>query len=275
MSRNTSGRWDTPEVPICASPAIFGSGFSSARSAFRAGGHDPVRREDLRAEPLAWDTGSHCEGPAPFAELGRLPFLDMSQAVAIIVAAIIGAVLAVGGSITVVELQARRQHRHDRQAACRKAYSDLLATSTNLLQYAQMLHVTMATRSGLTEGVDVLSKVRKPIDPLELWETMRLEVDPLNRAWAEVWTVGSQDGIHLANILVDRCAVAISLATARGEGRSPIMRVIAGEKWTSEQLDSWAEQQRTVAAARRELALFARSELGYEVAEVFTAPTVG
>ena len=199
----------------------------------------------------------------------------MSQAIAIIVAAIIGAILAVGGSITIVELQAKHQRRQDRDSGRRKAYSDLLASSSNLLQYAQMLHVTMATRSGLAEGMDVLSKVRKPIDPLELWETMRLEVDPLNRAWAEVWTVGSQEGIRLANLLIDRCAAAISTATARGEGRSPIMRVIAGEKWTPEQLNSWAEQQRKVAAARRELALFARSELGHEMAEVFTAPPIG
>jgi hypothetical protein len=195
----------------------------------------------------------------------------VSQAVAIVVGAILGSVLAVGGSITVVELQARHQRQDERDLARRKAYSDLLATSHNLLQYAQMMHLTMAIRSGITEGWDVVSKTRKPMDPLELWESMRREMDPLSAAWAEVWTVGSQEGIRLANALIDRCAAAVSTATVRGEGRGPIMRVVAGEKWTPEQLESWATQQRAVAAARRELALFARSEMGYEVAEVFTA----
>ncbi len=197
----------------------------------------------------------------------------MSQAIAIIVGAILGAVLAVGGSIVVVELQARHRRHDQRDLACRKAYSDLLATSHNLLQYAQLMHLTMAIRSGLAEGWDVASKTRKPIDPLELWESMRREVDPLSTAWAEVWTVGSQEGIRLANVLLDRCAAAVSTATARGEARNPIIRVLAGERWTPDQLESWAEEQRAVAAARRELALFARSEMGSEVAEVFTAPT--
>lgn len=194
----------------------------------------------------------------------------MSQGVAIIVGAIIGALIAVVGSVTVVQIQARQQRRQDRNSARRKAYGDLLASSSNLLHFAQMMQITMAVRSGLGEGIDVLTKTRKPVDPLVLWESMRLEVDPLNRAWAEVWTVGSQEGIRLANRLVDTCSRAVSTATTRGEGRSPLMRLIAGEKWASEQVEAWAADQREVAAARRALALLARRELGYEVAEVFT-----
>ena len=59
--------------------------------------------------------------------------------------------------------------------------------------------------------------------------------------------------------------------TARGQARGRIGRVLAGEKWTQEQLDSWAQDQRAVAEARRELALLARLELGSEVAEVFAS----
>jgi hypothetical protein len=95
----------------------------------------------------------------------RLTLDDVSQAVAIIIGAILGAVLAVGGSITVVELQARHQRHDERDLACRKAYSDLLATSHNLLQYTQMMHLTMAIRSGITEGWDVVSKTRKADGP--------------------------------------------------------------------------------------------------------------
>lgn len=94
---------------------------------------------------------------------------------------------------------------------------------------------------------------------------------PFKHCVGEVWTVGSQEGIRLANVLIDRCAAAVSTATARGEGRGPFVRVIAGERWTPKQLESRAEQQRAVAAARRELAIFARSEMVYEVAEVFTS----
>jgi len=88
-------------------------------------------------------------------------------------------------------------------------------------------------------------------------------------AWSEVWTVGSADAIRVGNALVTAVADVIGAATVRGQGRGSVMRLLAGEKWTSEQLGHWRTRFEGFARQRRAFAEIARKELGSEVADVF------
>ncbi len=152
-----------------------------------------------------------------------------------------------------------------------QAYSMLLARSGVIVHIALGLHVAMEARSGLREGLNVTLGIQKPLDPLELTDRLRADLQPLYEAWSEVWVVGSKKAISEANDLVERCGTVMGAATQRGEARPEFLRRVAGEKWTQEQLDQWSEELHGLAEARRQLAITARRESGIEVAELFTS----
>ncbi len=164
--------------------------------------------------------------------------------------------------------RAERSARSERRA---RAYSMLLARSSVIAHLASELHVAMEVRSGLREGLNVTLGVQKAFDPLELADRLRADLQPLYEAWSEVWAVGSKGAIPEANDLVTRCGAVMGAATQRGEARPELLRRIAGEKWTQEQLDQWGEELRSLAEARRRLAATARREAGVEVAELFAS----
>jgi hypothetical protein len=74
-----------------------------------------------------------------------------------------------------------------------RAYSLLLARSGVIVHIADGFHSAMQFRSGLVEGVNVMLGKQKLLDPLELVERMRVDLEPLYEAWSEVWTVGSNE----------------------------------------------------------------------------------
>lgn len=151
------------------------------------------------------------------------------------------------------------------------AYSLLLTRSTVVAHLASDLHVTMEARSGLREGLNVTLRIQKSLDPLELTDRLRAEIQPLYEAWSEVWVVGSKAAIPAANDLVARCGAVVAAATQRGKARYLWLRGIAGEKWTQQQLDQWQEELRGLAEARRRLGVIARREVGVEFANLFAS----
>ena len=74
-----------------------------------------------------------------------------------------------------------------------------------------------------------------------------------------------------ANDLVARCGAVMGAATQQGEARPLLLRVIAGEKWTQQQLNQWQEELRGLAEAHRRLGVIARRETGIEVADLFAS----
>jgi hypothetical protein len=113
----------------------------------------------------------------------------------------------------------------------------LLARSAIVAHTANGLHLTMQVRSGLGEGINVTLGKQKLLDPLELTDRLRADLQPLYEAWSEVWVVGSKEAIPEANDLVAQCGTVMGAATQQGEARPKVLRMIAGEKWTQEQLD--------------------------------------
>lgn len=167
-----------------------------------------------------------------------------------------------------------RSYRADKSARAERrarAYSMLLAQSGVIAYVASGLHLTMQVRSGLGEGLNVMLGKRNLLDPLELTDRLRAELQPLYEAWSEVWAVGSKEAISEANDLVARCGDVMGVATQQGEARPGLLRMIAGEKWTQEQLDQWQEELRGLAEARRRLGVIARREVGVEVADLFAS----
>lgn len=152
-----------------------------------------------------------------------------------------------------------------------RAYSTLLTRSTIIAHLASDLHVVMEARSGLREGLNVTMRIQKALDPLELSDRLRAEIQPLYEAWSEVWVVGSKAAIPEANDLVARCGAVVSTATQRGKAIPLWLRGIIGEKWTQQQLDQWQEEQHDLAEARRKLAVIAWREVGVEVADLFAS----
>lgn len=167
------------------------------------------------------------------------------------------------------ERKARRRQRESLLDLRHRSYARLLVAAGLIAHAADALHVAMEVRSGIGEGANVTLRNREPVDPLELYERLRQDLQPVYEAWSEVWTIGTPDAIPLANHLVDKCGSVVGTATTRGTARNLVSRLLAGEKWTEEQLVAWAEERRALSEARKSLAELARRESGLEVAELF------
>jgi hypothetical protein len=155
--------------------------------------------------------------------------------------------------------------------AKRDAYAQLLATSALVVHLADALRLTMAVRSGLSEGVDVTFRIRRPVDPLELYAVFRREFEPMYHAWARVWTVGSPDAVAQANDLVGRAARILDVNTTRGKKHRGLMWWLAGEAWTNDQVESIRREMVAIAEARKRFGELARREFGIEVADLFAS----
>ena len=179
-----------------------------------------------------------------------------------------GSFLTGAAGIGIAAVTARSSRRGARDEARRDAYSRLVAATAPVAQTAWAIHHTMAVRSGLREGADVALHVRTAMDPLQLNAELRKDFEPVSQAWSAVWTVGTQEAVRAANDLVVSCGEVMGSATVRGGARTTFMRFLAGEKWTTEQLDRWEEASKELGRCRRVLAEIARRELGYEMADL-------
>jgi len=89
-----------------------------------------------------------------------------------VVAALGASFLTVLGFLGVVTLQERlRDKATDRDALGAGGHRDV-SRSTAVATRAQAMGETMKLRSGLGEGVDVATHLRKPADPLEIHDWM-------------------------------------------------------------------------------------------------------
>lgn len=167
-----------------------------------------------------------------------------------------------------------RSQKADKSAQAERrsrAYSMLLTRSTIIAHLASDLHIAMELRSGLAESLNVAMGLQKKLDPLELSDRLRAELEPLYEAWTEVWVVGSKEAIPEANDLVTLCGEVMGAATQKGEARPLVLKVITGEKWTQKQLDQWQNELRGLAEARKRLGIIARRELGVDIADLFAS----
>ena len=184
---------------------------------------------------------------------------------AVLAASAITGVCAVAAGVGLAVATGRAARRTERDTRRRTAYSQLLAASATVPHTAHTLRLTRELRTGLKDAAMHL----RPIDIGDLDALLWRDAEPMHQAWSAVWVVGTQEAIRLANDLVTKITDVLEGATRPGQARTGIVRYLAGEKWSEEQLEAWNGQVAAMAQARRAFALHARHELGVEIAEVF------
>lgn len=154
-----------------------------------------------------------------------------------------------------------------------QAITQMLSQSMAVMMTVQAMGQTMRIRSGLGEGLDVATRLRKPADPMELYGWLAKEIAPLNEAWSVIWLRGDQGTIRLANELLNACSEVIGEGTQRQPTANVgvwLRRWAVGERQTPEMEAELQAAIRTVARARERLAQHARRKLGLPAAELFS-----
>lgn len=181
--------------------------------------------------------------------------------------ALIGGIFALLGGWT----ERRSRAVSSRRAAKQAAYASLLSASALVVHTADTLRLTKQVRSGLIEGLNVTLRLRSAPDPMGFYLFVRQDFEPLYRAWADVWAVGSPEAVRLANDLLNRAGEVIQINTQAGKQHRGLWWWLFGEAWTPEQLDEIHAKVVALADIRRELGDLARRELGVEAADLFAS----
>ncbi len=105
--------------------------------------------------------------------------MSIDPVMATLAAGLGGSLLTGGAAFGLVAVQSRGARRAQVQSARGAAYSRLLSSSGLIVHSANAMHVTMRTRSGVFEGVDVLLRLKKPMDALDLDDFLRRDTAPL------------------------------------------------------------------------------------------------
>jgi len=165
--------------------------------------------------------------------------------------------------------QARRSSRDALAARRQAAYGSMLAVSGLLGHTAGTLRITMEIRSGLKEGLDVVTRLRTPLEPVGVMELLRRDLEPLYRAWSELWVVGTREAVQVSNAILDRGIRVVGTATVPGETTNRLKRVVVGERWSQVEVDAFLREIQRLAVVRKRLAEVARRELGVGSVELF------
>lgn len=169
-----------------------------------------------------------------------------------------------------------QQRRADRTATLARknaAYQQLISRSLSFVVRSHTLRTVMQVRSGVREGVDVASRLRRPADVFELHDWLAQDFDPINEAWATVQVFGSVNAVAAATRVLDACADLLNTATRPGQARGRVTSVLKGLAWTPEQQRALTDATQRVVDEREAFIRLAREELnGERAAEVASAP---
>jgi hypothetical protein len=184
-------------------------------------------------------------------------------------AALAGAAIGVGGSFGLTMYQNSRAGRDARKTEALSTYGELVSASLQMMLLAQAMGLVMRTRTGLLEGFSVMMRQAKPVDAIQLYDWIRGDLQRLHDAWSRVQATGSQDGVDAADRLLDACSDFMGAAVATDDSRSPISRVVLGERPSPSQIEQLSTIMARVAAERMSIVRIARREAGRS-AVVFT-----
>ena len=189
-----------------------------------------------------------------------------------VIAALGASALTGGASLGVVALRERLRRKAADQDTLVSAVTEMLSRSMSVTMRAQAMGETMKQRSGISEGVDVTLRYRKPADLLELHDWVAQDMAPLHAAWSVIWARGDQELVRLANQLLASCGDVVAAATARmpaGNTTARMRRHVIGERWTPEMQEALQQAAKTLAYAREQLAQYARTILRLAPAQLF------
>lgn len=173
------------------------------------------------------------------------------------VIAALGASVLTGVFTFGIEAWRRRQDaRAERNRLLGVAASQMARDSAPFVQLASSLRLTMEVRSGLSEGLSVVTRLRAPMDPLEIHDRLAGAIAPLVDAQSTIWLHGDQQLVEAANQLVLRCTDVLGLAVAPDSGAARLtLRRVA---WSDAQDQLVQDAIAAVAAARTALVRYVR-----------------
>lgn len=106
---------------------------------------------------------------------------------------------------------ALREAQHDRlRAACVQMGSHALAYALR----ANMLYVTIIDRSGIGEGLDIALYHRKPLDAMDLWEWLSVDLIPMLEAQILIEVTANEDVVRAASDLILASTEVLEKATS-------------------------------------------------------------
>lgn len=93
----------------------------------------------------------------------------------------------------------RRRQRHSHDDSLRTACERLITAAMMIAHRAQILQTTGVFRSGIGEGLDIATRVRKPLDPIDIGEYLMPDTESLWSAQAAVRSLGDGELMLQAN----------------------------------------------------------------------------
>jgi hypothetical protein len=162
--------------------------------------------------------------------------------------------------------QQRRIERAAKSATQAEAYRVLIEHSLSFTVLAHALRQTAELRSGLGEDLDVALGIRRPLDPLELYDRLAKGFEPINTAWAKIKVSGSPETGQLADQLVQACADLLDVAGEIGTARGKLQTRLRGPAWSADQRNALQAAIELVMATRTSLIGHARTGFGDQAA---------
>jgi hypothetical protein len=189
----------------------------------------------------------------------------MSATWAVVAAALGSAALTGLASVGALLLQERKRQRAEAKAARRHNYAVFLARSWGFLQRAQALADMSRLRTGFGEGLDIILRLRKPIDLREIHDWLNVDWSPLIDAYSDIQATDSQEVIDAASLFVQRCGILIDVGAPTLTGwRAKVRVATIGLPWTPEQRTGWRRALEDCGEARRGFITVARDRLGQD-----------
>lgn len=180
-----------------------------------------------------------------------------------VVAALGASFLTIMGSFGLFQLQRWRDNRASGKAAKLAAYGELHARTFTYAQRAQAVGLLKQLRSGITEGLDVSLRHRKPVEIFELYEWLNADLGPIHDAYSKICVIGTQEAIDVATKVVAACGDLLDSAIATDEQRGYWARLFKGEVRTPEQMQTYEAAVRHLFEKREALAQLIRRETGH------------
>lgn len=190
---------------------------------------------------------------------------------AVVISGLGGGLLGAIASFGAVAYQQQRLDRREAAAARGKAYGELLLRSLTLAQRAATLKSTARVRSGLREGLDVVLRHRKPLDPMQLHDWLMQDGLPAIEAWSNIWLTAPTPIVTKANELLGACSEVMEAATSfePPSGVAQLRELLLGLQENPEQTKRLADAVSLLGKTRRDFAVLVRGTTGQASAELF------
>ncbi len=190
---------------------------------------------------------------------------------AVVISGLGGGLLGAAASFGAVAYQQRRLDRREAASARGKAYGELLLRSLTLAQRAATLMATARVRSGLREGLDVVLRHRKPLDPMQLHDWLMQDMLPAIEAWSNIWLTTPPPIVTKANELFGACSEVMEAATSYEPpaGAAQLREFLRGLQENPEQTKRVTDAVFFLRETRRDFAILVRETTGQAPAELF------